>query len=766
MRRRNAFSRGLQSTLVLGLAHCLACHHLGLSQDPTVSEAELESRLASAVEAADRGASREAAREYEAVRSLANARRDRAVEGRASAGLARALFDLGESEQAWRLAQRSVDLAVKPALRVDRLLLAAEIAWTLRDTDAFDAALAGAAAAEATVPDAAARAAALRGRLALDRDLLTDAVDALSVAVSAQDDGLRATAHANLARAFVRGGQLDAARTAARSSSDVAEGLPPSRALAFLYLNLARTASRVALDAQASPDSLDEIAARRALDHAEEIALALDDSLLLSYVHGYRSEWAMWSGETDRALDLARRAIFQAARVSAPESEALWSAQLGRLLASVGERAEAIASYERGVRLVESIRAEYTRREGGARRFREEITPLYMELVDLLLQEAADASDDPALLGRAREVLERFKVAELRDYFRDDCVDARASRSRRVDAIATDAVILYPIPLPDRLELLVTLPGGRLVRRAVPDVGVRQLEGVAKQYRRLLTKRTTRQFMGPARQLYRWLIAPIEQDLRDSGVSTLVAVPGGAVRGIPLAALHDGDRFLIEKVALATIPGLELSDPQEFDRGSVQSLLAGLSESVGGYPALPHVRSELASVQKAIGGELLLDEAFEVDRVEQSLRSDPFDVLHLATHAEFLGDADESYLLAWDGRVTMSRLAEYVGLLRRRDDPFDLIVLSACQTAEGDDRAALGLSGVAIRAGARSAIGTLWSVNDSASARLIETFYERLMSAGSTKATALQEAQVSLIRDPFYGHPGYWAAFLLINGWR
>lgn len=113
----------------------------------------------------------------------------------------------------------------------------------------------------------------------------------------------------------------------------------------------------------------------------------------------------------------------------------------------------------------------------------------------------------------------------------------------------------------------------------------------------------------------------------------------------------------------------------------------------------------------------------------------------------------------------MTQLERLVGLFRFRREPLELLTLSACQTGSGDDRAALGLAGIAVKAGARSALATLWSINDDASSELVSEFYRQLHDASVSKARALQHAQLKLLSDRVYEHPAYWAAFLLLNNW-
>jgi CHAT domain-containing protein len=283
--------------------------------------------------------------------------------------------------------------------------------------------------------------------------------------------------------------------------------------------------------------------------------------------------------------------------------------------------------------------------------------------------------------------------------------------------------------------------------------------------RTLLQKRTTLQFRRPAQRLYEWLVRPYADELASQGVDTLVFVPGGALRTIPMAALHDGEHFLVERFAVAVTPSLNLLAPKPLEPAQTRLLLAGVSEPVQGYSGLANVPQELAAVHDLYGGEVLLDDDFQLGRLEEALREQRPGVVHLATHASFTGDPRTSFILTHDEKLTMDRLSELVGAGRFSEEPLELLLLSACSTAAGDDRAALGLSGVAIRAGARSALGSLWNVSDRASSELVVGFYQEMGSPGVSKAEALRRAQQRMLASPGFEHPFYWASFMVINNW-
>jgi CHAT domain-containing protein len=252
----------------------------------------------------------------------------------------------------------------------------------------------------------------------------------------------------------------------------------------------------------------------------------------------------------------------------------------------------------------------------------------------------------------------------------------------------------------------------------------------------------------------------------DAGeIDTLVFVPNGALLSVPMAALHDGDQFLVERFALALTPGLELTDPRAMRPENMRALVGGVSQRVNGFTPLPNVVDEVQTVSELTGGEVLLNENFRREALRNALAEQPFSLVHLATHAQFSSSGEGAFLLAWDGPISLDELSEDIGLFRFRDEPLELLTLSACETAQGDDRAALGLSGIAIKAGARSALGTLWSINDPAAEALVATFYRELIVEGASRAEALRRAQRELIAQPRYRHPAYWAPFILIGSW-
>ena len=502
------------------------------------------------------------------------------------------------------------------------------------------------------------------------------------------------------------------------------------------------------------------------LREAAAMATRIGDPVAESYALGYLGQWYEQTRQFPEALDLTRRAVFAAQQVNAPESLYRWHWQTGRILAATGMQDGAIKAYRRAISTVQPIRHEFSGYQGRRHSFRDSIGPVFYELADILLKRAAvtqDPQQEQALLIQARDTSELYKAAELQDYFKDECVKSARSRATTPGDIPKTAALIYPIILPDRLELLVNIAG--TWKRASSPVSVGRLTDEVRAFRRTLEDRRTREYLSYGRQLYAWILTPIEQDLADAKIDTLVFIPDGPLRTIPMAALHDGQQFLIKRFAVAVTPGIDLTDLRPIDRTRVRMLSLGLTEAVQGFPALPNVQAEMDAVKAVYGGTSLIDRQFLVPAVQTELHDQQYSMVHIASHGLVGNEAKDSYLLSYDDKITMDRLSQLIGMFQFRNTSLDLLTLSACETAVGDDRAALGLAGMAVKAGARSALASLWFIDDEATSELVTEFYKQLQDPSVSKAMALQRAQLKISSEPIHDHPSYWAPFLLINNW-
>lgn len=243
------------------------------------------------------------------------------------------------------------------------------------------------------------------------------------------------------------------------------------------------------------------------------------------------------------------------------------------------------------------------------------------------------------------------------------------------------------------------------------------------------------------------------------------------LRNIPMSVLHDGKQYLLQKYAIALTPGLQLINPKPLTDINIKAITAGISKPREGFKELPQVRQELKQIEDlGVASKSLLDEKFTTKEVQNQILNSDVSIIHLATHAQFSSIADDTFILFWDQRMNVKQLGNLLRnntLTSRR--PIELLVLSACETAIGDQRATLGLAGVAVRSGARSTMATLWSVQDESTAKFMGNLYSQLEQAKKTKinkAQALQQAQLALLNDQQYSNPHFWAPFVVVGNWQ
>src|SRR6516165_5118947 len=585
--------------------------------------------------------------------------------------------------------------------------------------------------------------------------------EAIRNAEAAHDEPLAATAEINAARLAL--GHDDWARAAPLLSRavDRLEQSPPSysRGMALISAGSAvfELPGRLPPDAQAI--------AYRAFHLAAQTADALHNAALSSLARGNLGRLYERAGQEEEAERLTGQALFAAQQASSPDLGFRWEWQRGRLARAEGRSDAAIASYRRAVEQLQSIRKDVpVEYRSGHSSYRTTFGPLYLEFTDVLLRRAAaDPKGAAPLIREARDTVEQLKETELQDYFRDSCVTSFEAKRRPIETIAPGTAILYPISLPDRLEMLVSF--GQEQQQftvGVPEVRLRE---EVQRFRELLEKRTTNEYLVPARQLYDQIIRPVEPALAAHRIDTLVVVPDEVLRIVPFAAFHDGSGFLVDRYATAIVPSLKLVEPKPLTSGPGTALVLGISQSVQGYVDLPNVQQEVGAVHAIEGGDVLLNDAFTRSRFAADLKSARYNVVHIASHGQFGADPSQSFVLAFDGPLTMDDLEADIKYGPLRESPLELLILSACETASGDDRAALGLAGVALKAGARSALATLWYINDVASGELVTDFYKALQSGRLSRAQSLRAAQRTLAADSRFAHPAYWAPFLLIGNW-
>ncbi|MEO0834774.1 MAG: CHAT domain-containing protein, partial [Cyanobacteria bacterium J06642_3] len=499
------------------------------------------------------------------------------------------------------------------------------------------------------------------------------------------------------------------------------------------------------------------------LEEVIEQAKAINYAKASSYALGLQGKIREQLKDWLQAQKYSTNALAIAQGINAPEVSYLWQWQLGRINQALGDRTTAINFYVQAIELLKSLSRDLVTINSDIQySFRDGVEPVYRELVSLLLETDSKIEISQADLERARKVIESLQLAELNNFFQEACLEAKIVDIDRLDP---QAAVIYPIILDDRLEVILSLPNQPLKHYA-SEIPQQQLKATIAQFRQEIVVRSRRDFYRPASKLYDLLIRPAQEDLLKNQVKTLVFIPNGIFGNIPLGALYDGERFLIEDYSIALTPGLQLFNPQPLEPKKLNAIVAGLSKGIKGFSALNYVNFELEEIESQIDSTVLLNQNFTTKTLKEEIEFDDHPVVHIATHGQFSSSLKDTFLLAWNEKININELNRILQTRNSNQDrAIELLVLSACETASGDQRAALGLAGMALRAGARSTLATLWSVNDRATAKLMSNFYGQLAQQQVPKAEAVRQAQLSLLRDRTYQHPFYWAPYVLLGNW-
>jgi CHAT domain-containing protein len=563
-------------------------------------------------------------------------------------------------------------------------------------------------------------------------------------------------------------------------ANELLQTAPDSRDKAYALINLAEQILSVD-GSTLQPATL--------LEQALAVARKIGDSRAESFALGSLAELHEARGDLNRALELNRKAQFAAQQINAPDSLYRWQWHVGRMLQALGETKQAIAAYEQAIATLQSIRGDIV----GANKdlqldFREQVEPVYRELMALLLespqsarvksvipapkslnqklptQVMAKSNRTASAVQQVVDILELLKLAELQNFFGDECVQVALAESEGEAALTdTNTVVVYSVILDNQTHLILRSPDGSLTHYPIA-MGQPAIEKEIDQLRYFLELRATEDYLSQAQKIYDELIRPLEADLTKLNPDTLVFINDGVLRKVPMAALHDGKEFLIQKYPIATTPSLSLTTRKPLHNNNLSALSLGLTVERSPFASLSNVRAEVEAVNQILGGTKLIDEGFTLANLQTQLQKKSYPIVHIATHGKFGVDAESTFLVGFDQRLSIETLDNLLRSRRSRE-AVELLTLSACQTAAGDNRSALGIAGVAVRAGVESALATLWYINDEATVPLIKEFYNQLRQPNVTKAEALRQAQVKMIADANYNHPAVWSPFVLIGNW-
>jgi len=540
----------------------------------------------------------------------------------------------------------------------------------------------------------------------------------------------------------------------------------------------------------------------------------LQDNRLLSYSNGALGHfWECEPNKEIEALKYTQTAIVAADnKLSAKDSLYLWEWQAGRILDQQNRKEEAIASYQRAFDTLEDIRSDILTAERDVQfDFRDVVRPLYRTLaqsrLDLLGVSAITDERRAKELSEVVKTIDALKLAELQNYFGNDCILSALNPKQVGELLKENSVafkntaFLSSIILKGKTGILLQLPNQATKFKWIEDrnqegskiVSSDTLEKKIAKFRTGLVK-GKKEFnynTTTAAQLYDWIIRPFAEDIKSEKVKTLVFIQDGFLRTVPMAALYDSQqqKYLVETYAIATTPTLRLTTPKASDglrptggqRSTQKALILGLTKeaTIDGktFDQLFAVPDEVSAVESIFPNNTnLIDEKFSPESFQKTLDKSTYPIVHIASHAQFGIIPEDTFIVTGKNqKLTISQLENSLRNLNGKSDSVELLTLTACETAVGDDRATLGLAGVALQVGVKTAIASLWSVQDESTSELVKAFYTNYRNAGMSIAEALQKAQIRMIHAKKltpseginfrYENPAYWASMIAIGNW-
>ncbi|MBW4511920.1 MAG: CHAT domain-containing protein [Scytonematopsis contorta HA4267-MV1] len=401
-------------------------------------------------------------------------------------------------------------------------------------------------------------------------------------------------------------------------------------------------------------------------------------------------------------------------------------------------------------------------------------------------------------IGSAVKHVERGWKQQYEEYIKGKLPSNRVIETKEISQILNQiyqrtkkkSALIYAIPTPNHLELILVTPDKAPIHKRIKAAKREDLIKLVSKFRKDIVNPSSKrdEYLSSGKQLYKLIIAPLEPALKEQGINNLIFCLGGGLRTVPLAAMHDGKSFLVEKYSLGIIPAFNLLDFKPANLIQAQVLAMGASQFKNKEP-LPAVPLELSSiVGSQWRGKSFLNQEFTLENFKKQRAIFPFGIIHLATHAEFSpGSVKQSYIQFWDTQIPLDELQS----LELNKPPVQLLVLSACRTALGNPQAELGFAGLAVQSGAKAAVASLWSVNDGGTLALMSQFYQQL-KANPIKSEALRQTQIAMLKQQVtlknnpairgsnslptnvvatldsreLSHPYYWSGFTLIgNPW-
>lgn len=380
------------------------------------------------------------------------------------------------------------------------------------------------------------------------------------------------------------------------------------------------------------------------------------------------------------------------------------------------------------------------------------------------------------------------------------------------EATGKKTALIYVISLEQELQLFLILPDPKpcndtatkqnqdsvlIIRQTVPQANRQTLQKVVTEFRAGVTDLIRKnRYQEPGKKLYQWIVEPFKEQLLSNQIDTLVFCMDSGLRSLPIAALYNKQQFLIEEYSVGLIPSFSLTDIRYFPIIKTPILAMGISKSTDDQSPLPAVAVEVPTLANILWqGKAFLNEESTIDKLQSISRQENFGIIHIATHAEFKpGKLAESYIQFWNSKLRLDQLKVLSRQWGWNESPkVEMLVLSACRTAIGSEQAELGFAGLAVQAGVKTAVGSLWYASDEGSLALMTEFYNKLRT-GPIKTEGLREAQLAMLKmqvrlenrqlvlsdnrriplppeltnssETTFSHPYYWSGYTIIGNWN
>ncbi|BAZ18254.1 TPR repeat protein (plasmid) [Calothrix sp. NIES-4071] len=551
-----------------------------------------------------------------------------------------------------------------------------------------------------------------------------------------------------------------------------------------------------------APSKLSRQESLKLLENAVIISKRIKNARAESFANGSLGHYWECQKDYTQALKYTYQALIAADQnTAAKDSAYLWEWQNGRILNVQGKKLEATAAYQRAFDTLEAIRSDILSAKRDVQLdFRDVVEPLYRELaeqrLDVAQQPTLELKQQKKELSSAIETVDSLKLAELQNFFGNDCIINALSPKKVDELLDANTAVFSSIILDKGTAILLRIfnPSNKEI-----ETRLAWIKDKNQEKDQFVDSQTLRQEVEAFRQslkegeeavnfdtthaakLYDWIISPFVDNIPNN-IKTLIFIQDGFLRSIPMAALYNREtnQYLVENYAIATTPSLRLT-PSKARRDAQRALILGLTEKANvdkkDYDALRYVTSEINEVKRIFPNNTpLINKDFISARFQKALDKTVYPVIHIASHAQFGTIPEDTFIVTGNNnKLTINQLEAALRQVNNKSSAVELITLTACQTAVGDDRSTLGLAGIALQVGVKSALASLWNIQDESTSQLIKEFYTNYRNSNISIAEALRQAQIKMIKakelpttqdiNIQYKNPKFWAPFVIIGSW-